>query len=145
MPEDIAPYLATFALNADCWYASVRPDGRPHIAPIWFVWVDNAAWMMTTPKTVRARNLTTSDQASIAAPDTKSPLLMEGRSERVSEAPEAVRKAFLDKYEWKLGADDPEYSFLIRFVPNKAIAWTTSGSGMYRWYHHGGQWQESDK
>jgi hypothetical protein len=49
---------------------------------------------------------------------------MEGRSERVSEAPEAVRKAFLDKYEWKLGADDPEYSFLIRFVPNKAIAWT---------------------
>lgn len=144
MPEEISPYLSSFSLNADCWYASVRPDGRPHIAPIWFVWVDNAVWMMTTPKTVRARNLTTSENASVASPDTKNPFILEGRSERVVEPPEEVRKAFLEKYEWKLGADDPEYSFLIRFSPQKALAWSTSGSGMFRWQNIGGQWQESN-
>ena len=101
--------------------------------------------MMTTPNTVRARNLTAGDLASVASPDTKNPFILEGRSERVAEPPEAVRSAFLEKYEWKLGDDDPEYSFLIRFTPHKALAWSTSGSGMFRWQNIDGHWQENDR
>jgi hypothetical protein len=145
MPNDITPYLETFSRNADCWYASVRPDGRPHIAPIWFVWVDNAAWLVTKASAVRAQNLAASDLASIAGPDTKSPFIMEGRSEHVAEVPEAVSDAFFEKYEWKLGTDDPEYTFVIRFAPVKVLAWDTSAEGSLRWRNHGGQWQESDK
>lgn len=145
MAEEIAPYLDTFSQYADCWYASVRPDGRPHIAPIWFVWVENAVWMMTTPKAVRAHNLATSDRASVAAPDTASPFILEGRSEQVVEPPEAVRQAFLAKYKWQIGIEEPEYVFLIRFSPEKALTWQTSGEGSHRWRYQNNQWHESDK
>ena len=25
--------------EANVWLATMRPDGRPHVSPIWFVWV----------------------------------------------------------------------------------------------------------
>src|SRR5258708_39491545 len=29
------------------WMATSRPDGRPHVAPIWFVWHEDRAYVMT--------------------------------------------------------------------------------------------------
>lgn len=145
MAQEIAPYLEQFSRNADCWYASVRPDGRPHIAPIWFVWVDNSVWMMTQASSVRARNLATGEHASVSAPDTKSPFIMEGKAERIVTPPDAVKQAFLEKYQWNLGQDDPEYAFLIRFTPVKVMAWNTEGGGSFRWRLVDQQWQESGR
>jgi hypothetical protein len=29
------------------WLATVRPDGRPHVMPVWAIWVDDAFYFVT--------------------------------------------------------------------------------------------------
>ena len=41
------------------WLSTVRPDGRPHVTPLVFVWADNAIWFCTGPDERKARNLQT--------------------------------------------------------------------------------------
>ncbi len=39
------------------WFATTRPDGRPHAMPAWAVWLDAALYFEGSPMTRRARNL----------------------------------------------------------------------------------------
>ena len=39
------------------WLATVRPDGSPHLTPIWFVWQDARMWMCTGATAVKTRNV----------------------------------------------------------------------------------------
>ena len=50
--------------------ATVRPDGRPHLAPVWFEVAGNLARIMTDADSVKARNLAENPSAtlSIASP-----------------------------------------------------------------------------
>src|SRR5438046_6612595 len=39
------------------WLATVRPDGRPHVTPVWAVWVDGAFYFVTGVTTRKRKNL----------------------------------------------------------------------------------------
>jgi general stress protein 26 len=39
------------------WVATVRPDGRPHVAPLLSVWLDGALYFSTGPNERKAKNL----------------------------------------------------------------------------------------
>jgi nitroimidazol reductase NimA-like FMN-containing flavoprotein (pyridoxamine 5'-phosphate oxidase superfamily) len=39
------------------WLTTVRPDGRPHVTPVIFVWWDGAAYFTTGPDERKAANL----------------------------------------------------------------------------------------
>jgi PPOX class probable F420-dependent enzyme len=39
------------------WLATAGPDGRPHVAPVWFVWDGRAIYFCTGRTTVKHRNL----------------------------------------------------------------------------------------
>jgi nitroimidazol reductase NimA-like FMN-containing flavoprotein (pyridoxamine 5'-phosphate oxidase superfamily) len=39
------------------WLTTVRPDGRPHVTPLIFVWVDGAVYFTTGPDERKAKNL----------------------------------------------------------------------------------------
>jgi nitroimidazol reductase NimA-like FMN-containing flavoprotein (pyridoxamine 5'-phosphate oxidase superfamily) len=39
------------------WLTTVRPDGRPHVTPVMFVWMDDAAYFTTGPNERKAANL----------------------------------------------------------------------------------------
>lgn len=39
------------------WVATVRPDGRPHLTPVWGLWVEGAFYFGSGPRTRKARNL----------------------------------------------------------------------------------------
>ncbi len=41
----------------DYWVATVHPDGRPHLTPVWGLWVDGAFYFGSGPQTRKARNL----------------------------------------------------------------------------------------
>jgi PPOX class probable F420-dependent enzyme len=45
--------------------ATVRPDGRPHVAPIWFVVEDETLVFITWHTTVKARNLSADPRAAL--------------------------------------------------------------------------------
>jgi nitroimidazol reductase NimA-like FMN-containing flavoprotein (pyridoxamine 5'-phosphate oxidase superfamily) len=39
------------------WLATVRPDGRPHVTPLVFLWLGEAAFFVTGPEERKAKNL----------------------------------------------------------------------------------------
>ncbi len=39
------------------WVGTTRPDGRPHLMPIWAAWLDGRVWMEGGAATRRARNI----------------------------------------------------------------------------------------
>ncbi len=39
------------------WIITTRPDGRPHAAPVWGVWMDEVFYFSTGARSVKARNL----------------------------------------------------------------------------------------
>jgi len=49
---------------------SIRPDGRPHVAPVWFEKDGGRVWVMTGSGTAKARNIANNPAVSlsIAAP-----------------------------------------------------------------------------
>ncbi len=88
------------------WVATVRPDGRTHLAPVWFVYVDERIWIGTGIDSVRVRNLRTNPAASACLEDGDAPIVAEGTvvvHERLR--PDRVVDAFRAKYAWDITID----------------------------------------
>ncbi len=97
------------------WFAAVRPDGRPHLTPIWFVWVDEKVWLCTQDGTVKARNVNANPCVSFALQDGDAPVTAEGTAAVIpaGEAPKAVMHAFTKKYNWDIASDPDGYGVVI--------------------------------
>lgn len=130
--------LQKFADAEAIWYSSVRPDGRPHLAPIWHVWQANAAWVVTRSSSVRARNLAGNPHVALSLADPMHPLILEGRAAEAVDAVELIRPLFKQKYNWDIATDN-EYQFIIRVTPTKLLAWGSHGDG--RWRFDGDGWR----
>ncbi|HEX4790345.1 MAG TPA: PPOX class F420-dependent oxidoreductase [Actinospica sp.] len=74
--------------------ATVRADGRPHLAPIWFL-LDGGDVVFTTDKSsVKGRNLVRDPRVSLCVDDDRPPfsfVILEGRAE-ITEDPAELRK-----------------------------------------------------
>ncbi len=49
--------IAKLESQQNIWFSSMRPDGRPHLAPVWFVWHAGKIYIGTDPKSVKSRNI----------------------------------------------------------------------------------------
>lgn len=113
--------------------ATVRPDGRPHVTPIWFVLDGDDIIFTTWHETVKAANLEHDPRAAFVVDDQEPPfayVLVEGVVEIVKEA--------ADMLEWStrlagryMGADLAESfgrrnavpgEWLIRLRPTQFVA-----------------------
>ncbi|MFD7922271.1 PPOX class F420-dependent oxidoreductase [Streptomyces sp. NPDC059740] len=73
--------------------ATVRADGRPHVAPVWFVLDGDTVVLMTGQETVKGRNLTRDPRMALCVDDERPPfafVTLEGRAE-LSEDLDAMR------------------------------------------------------
>jgi len=82
------------------WICTVRPDGRPHSAPVWGVWVDGRLWFGTSPDSVKARNLTANPRVSVHLESADDCMILEGTAAlvRVADAPAEVAQRYAAKY-----------------------------------------------
>ena len=101
------------------WLATTREDGRPHLIPIWFVWIDEAAYIVTGSDSVKVRNLLHDPRASFALKDGDQPVIAECDAilYEQSAMPDAVQAAFVAKYDWDISSD--EGNLLIALRPYK--------------------------
>jgi F420H(2)-dependent biliverdin reductase len=105
------------------WFSSVRPDGRPHLAPVWFVWHAGRIYIGTDPKSVKSDNLRQNPRVALALEDGTNPVICEGTAKPVpSPWPEDLLAAFYKKYEWNLLTEDV-YNDVIEITPEKWLAW----------------------
>jgi hypothetical protein len=59
-PDGLLPFSwarERLAVARTWWVASVRPDGRPHVMPIWGAWVDDRAYLLGQLTARWGRNL----------------------------------------------------------------------------------------
>jgi PPOX class probable F420-dependent enzyme len=101
------------------WLATVRPGGRPHLVPVWFV-VEGGRWYIcTAPESVKARNLRANPRVALALEDGSDPCIVEGEARPVEPSPAVVRR-FKDKYDWDI-TTDPQYTQVFEVRVKKRI------------------------
>jgi len=104
------------------WLATTRADGRPHLSPIWFCWVDDRFWICTNSDAVKARTVAHQPLVSVALGSGTAPIVVEGRATvHARPYPEAVRAVFVSKFDWDIGTPDEDgpYDALIEIEPIK--------------------------
>jgi hypothetical protein len=116
------------ARSHDYWVATVRPDGRPHLMPVWAVWVDGALWWSSSLGSSKARNLAVDGRCSIATDNAWEPVVLEGTAERVTDPDALARFIGLEneKYETDYGVDflDPSVNATFRVEPSWVFSLT---------------------
>ncbi len=90
----------------DYWVASIWPDCRPHVMPVWGVWSRKAFWFSSAAASRKVRNLAANPHCCVAIDDAADPVVLEGVAE--VRAGTQDRQEFLDavnaKYGVKYGA-----------------------------------------
>ena len=111
----------TTALNI--WVGSVKPDGNPHLTPVWFVYHEGDLYISIDPKSVKSRNIRLNPHVALALEDGLHPVICEGRAALLEQPwPADVLDVYLQKYEWDLTSEE-QYNQLVRITPDKWLAW----------------------
>ncbi len=63
--EEIDEYLRMPLLSN---LATLRPDGSPHLAPVWHLYEDGRLYVLSAPSSVKVRNLRNDSRVGISIP-----------------------------------------------------------------------------
>jgi PPOX class probable F420-dependent enzyme len=116
------------------WLSTVRPDGTPHIVPIWFWWDGEALLVFSKPAAQKIRNLQANPVVMLGVGDPDDDFdigLLEGRAELLSATTaEVMPEAHVEKYRLQMasiGLTVDEYVApywqVIRIVPDHYLGW----------------------
>jgi Pyridoxamine 5'-phosphate oxidase len=127
---------------------TVRPDGRPHVAGVGAVWVDDRFYFTSGAGTRKSRNLVENAECVISAALPDIDLVVEGRARRVTD--EATLQRLAETYDaqgWPAKVEDGAFTApysapsagpppwdLYEFVPATAFGVATAEPyGATRW------------
>jgi PPOX class probable F420-dependent enzyme len=116
------------------WLSTVRPDGGPHLVPIWFWWDGDALLMFSKPHAQKVRNLRGNPSVMLALGDAEDDFdvgMIEARAELLDRpTTEVMPAAHVSKYAARLAAIGltadayaATYSQVIRIVPVRFLPW----------------------
>ena len=111
MPWTWATERLTNARNY--WLATTRPDGNPHLMPVWGIWLDDAFYFSTGTQSRKARNLAENPRCAIGCELGDDQIVLEGVAELTTDSVlrDRFAKAYGQKYEWDMeGFDEPFYA-----------------------------------
>jgi nitroimidazol reductase NimA-like FMN-containing flavoprotein (pyridoxamine 5'-phosphate oxidase superfamily) len=115
--------------------STVRPDGRPHVMPVWGVWIEDRFYFSTGKTSVKAKNLAKNPDCVICPDNGEEAVIMEGRASKVRDSV-ALRKfgrIYQKKYDMNpLAMHEPVYQVRPRVAfgqvektfPKTATRWT---------------------
>jgi PPOX class probable F420-dependent enzyme len=120
------------------WVGSVRPDGTPHVVPIWFVWDGETILVFSKPHAQKVRNVQTNPRVMVAVGEPSRDFdveLIEAVAELV---PQPTCEVLPDGFAQKYGARVTEggltcdrfadvYSQPIRIRPTRWLDWGGPG------------------
>lgn len=105
------------------WIATVRPDGRPHLVPVWFALLDEKLYVCIEPQSVKGRNLAQNANVCLALEDGAHPVICEGQAQALARPwPPAVIALFVEKYGWDIESER-QYTQLVEITPRKWLHW----------------------
>ncbi|MFW6075307.1 MAG: pyridoxamine 5'-phosphate oxidase family protein [Chloroflexota bacterium] len=119
--EDVTRKLEA---SRNYWICTTRPDGRPHSAPVWGVWVSDTFVFGTDPRSQKWRNLRRNPAVTVHLESGDDVVILEGVIEEVTD--EDITRGADDAYDAKYGlrllaetGDAP----LLALQPDVAHTW----------------------
>jgi len=95
------------------WMTTARPDGRPHVMPVWGVWLDNAFYFSTGRRSRKSRNLDANHNCVVCPEGAEEAVILEGTAQEVTQSSLLRRfaEAYKKKYDWDMeGNEGPVYA-----------------------------------
>ena len=117
------------------WLTTIQAiHERPHVMPVWGVWLDDAFFFSTGHKSRKAQNLSANPACTIANDDGAEAVIVEGFAEEVKDPAvlERVAAAYLKKYKMDpRGMGEPIFTvrpktvfgFIEKSFPKSATRW----------------------
>lgn len=116
------------------WIGTVRPDGQPHLVPVWFFWDGESVLVLTKPEYQKVRNLRQNPRATLALDGTKEGgdvVIIETEAELLAQpSAEVVPPAYVEKYATGIAglgmtpeAMTAEYRQAVRLRPTRFLSW----------------------
>jgi len=108
------------------WLATLRPDGRPHVAPLWGAWVGDVLYFDGSPETRWGRNIAANPAASVNLESGNDVVIVEGTVEFLITDAE-LSAHLVSLWTEKYGRYQPEADTrgIFRLRPRSARAWST--------------------
>src|SRR2546430_4351469 len=78
-----------------CWLATAGADGRPHIAAVGALWVDDQFYFTSGPRTRKSQNLATNPNCAVSVSLDDIDVVVEGTARKVTDMPTLERVANL--------------------------------------------------
>ncbi len=106
------------------WLATTQPDGRPHVMPVWGLWLEGALYFSTARRSRKARNLAARPWAVAHLESGDEVVILEGPVHEVTD--DALLARFVNAYEAKYQfRPDPHDAASGVYVlrPQMAFAW----------------------
>ena len=114
--------------------ASVKPDGRPHVMPVWGAWVHGLFVFSTAITSVKSKNLIANPGCVVTVDDGHEAVIVEGDAKVVQadEVPDFF-DAYKRTYDYKIDTD-PKWAVVPRrafgFIEDDSFALTAT---KWRW------------
>ena len=117
------------------WLATIHADqGRPHVMPVWGVWLDDAFFFSTGRKSRKGQNLAANPACTVTNDDGEEAVIVEGLATQVEDAAALERIAAAYKKKYKM---DPRsmgepifrvqprrvFGFVEKTFPQSATRW----------------------
>jgi nitroimidazol reductase NimA-like FMN-containing flavoprotein (pyridoxamine 5'-phosphate oxidase superfamily) len=113
------------------WVCSVRPNGKPHVIPVWAVWVDGCIYFDGSPETRHARNIDRNPSVAVHLESGDDVLIVEGNAQMLQTVDRELGKKVAGQYSSKYAAegyspqpDQWEKGGLFQVRPQMVLAWT---------------------
>lgn len=90
------------------WVATTREDGRPHVMPVWGIWLSNKFYFSTGRQSRKSRNLKKNPSCVICPEGAGEAVIMEGLAKELRNS--SMRQQVRDVYKKKYGSDLDSYS-----------------------------------
>ena len=114
------------AASRNYWIGSTRPDGRPHVAPVWGVWVDDVLYFSPDSNSRKARNLAVNPQVVVHLESGDEVVILEGVVEELHDAGlyQQVARIYNAKYQGIFMDEEIQPGGLVYAVrPQTAFGW----------------------
>jgi PPOX class probable F420-dependent enzyme len=89
--------------NLIIWFGSVRPDGRPHLVYVWFLWDGKNILIFSQPNSQKIQNVRHNPHVTLALDETtegEDMVILEGKAELLDDpAMNPTLPAFAAKYD----------------------------------------------
>lgn len=108
------------------WISSSRPDGRPHVAPVWGVFTDNVLYFGTNQTSIKAKNLFNHPYAIAHLESGDETVIFEGKAVPVKD--NEILEKISNLYGQKYPGYQPPPTFepgtiIFSILPETVFAW----------------------